>query len=183
MRSDSGVVTTWEIDQQASAVTFDVEERLAFVMRRPVVGRFGGIAGTIAFDEARPDRSSVEITVDAATVDSGDARRDQKLRAGAFFDTARWPAIAFKSLRIDVVDGNAGRYRVAGELNVRGVARDVEFDVEGQFDRSPARIAATAVLDRCDFGMTWGNALFWIGDEVRISIDLKAIPIQLARAA
>src|SRR5262245_43797532 len=85
----------WKIDPDASGVEFAVDERMAFVKRRTVTGRFPGVTGTIVLDRQRPADACVELTIDASSVDTSDPRRDKNLRGKQFFDVERFPVITF----------------------------------------------------------------------------------------
>ncbi|HEY7036037.1 MAG TPA: YceI family protein [Thermomicrobiales bacterium] len=183
LQFDTPSTAAWQIDPIASTVDFAIEERMAFVKRRTVTGCFAGVAGTIALDRHHPATSQVEIAIDARTVDTGDARRDKNLRGKHFFDTASCPTITFASRWCDLADASAGRYRATGYLTVRGITREIAIEAEGTLSASFARIAATFVLDRRDFGMTRGNPFLWIADDVRISVALEAKAIAAAKAA
>jgi polyisoprenoid-binding protein YceI len=176
-------VATWSIDPAASTVEFAVEERVAFVKHRIVTGRFAGIAGTIALDEEHPADYRVDVAVDVRTVDTGDASRDKNLQGKRFFDTRSCPTITFASRRCDLADAGAGRYRATGYLTVRGITREIEVEAECALSPSAARITAAFVLNRRDFGITCGNPLLWIADDVRITVALAANVMSAARAA
>ena len=176
-------MTEYRIDGTASHVQFEVAERMAFVKRRTDRRRFAEISGTIALDARHPTRSRVELAIDAAAIDTGDARRDKNLRGGHFFDAERCPRMTFSSRAIEVLDVQAGRFRVAGDLTVRGVTREVDLDVDCDLNEAIVRVVAATVLNRRDFGMTYGNAVMWIGDGVRVRIELAAVPHAAAVAA
>jgi polyisoprenoid-binding protein YceI len=174
---------TWHIDSDASTVEFAIDERMAFVKRRTVTGRFSGVTGTIALDEERPANSRVNLTIDAGGIDTGEPRRDKNLRGKPFFDTERFPIITFTSRWCDAADAATGRYRAIGYLTIRDVTREVELEVECEPSRPAVRITATGVLNRRDFGMTWGNSLLWIADEVRVQVTIQAVSMLARRAA
>jgi polyisoprenoid-binding protein YceI len=173
----------WQIDPNASGVEFAVDERMAFVKRRTVTGRFTGITGTILLDRDRPADARVELTIDARGIDTDDPRRDKNLRGKQFFDVERFPVITFTSRWCDAANVATGRYRAVGSLTIRDVTREVELEVECEAAQRAVHLTATTVLNRRDFGMTWGNALLWIADEVRIRVGVEAISVPLVRAA
>jgi polyisoprenoid-binding protein YceI len=152
------------------------------MMISTVRGRFRDFEGTI---EAAPDYhdSSVRGTVDAASIDTNDDRRDAHLRSADFFDVETHPTISFESTAIEHVDG--GNYRVRGNLTMHGETREIEVeatvygvtrDTSGQ-DRVGAEVRGT--ISRGDFGLRWQQALetggVMVGDEVRVSADLSAV--------
>lgn len=183
IRLPAPAVGVWQIDSDASRVEFSVDERMALVKRRTVTGRFSDVTGTIVLYAKQPDYSCVEITIDVATLDTGEPRREKNLRGRQFFDAERFSAITFTSRWSDTVDAATGRYRTTGYLTVRDVTREVEVEVGCDRSGPVVRIDATATLNRRDFGMTWGNAFLWIDDEVRIHASVEAVCLPVARAA
>src|SRR5687767_14628441 len=110
----AGKQSTWEIDPKHSLVEFAVRHMMFTTVR----GRFKGIRGTIrCADEADVSRASVEASIDAASIDTGDADRDAHLRSAEFLDVERYPAITFKSKRVERVAED--QLRVVGDLTVR----------------------------------------------------------------
>jgi polyisoprenoid-binding protein YceI len=174
---------TWHIDADASIVEFTVEERMAFVKRRTVTGCFPTVTGTIVLDEERPADSRVELTIDVRDVETGHAKRDKSLQGKDFFDSSRFPTITFVSRWCDAADTATGRSRATGYLTVRDVTREIELEVECDLSRQSVRLTTTTLLNRRDFGMTWGNAMFWIADEVRVHVSVEASQMIAARAA
>jgi polyisoprenoid-binding protein YceI len=169
---------TWTVDPVHSSVEFRVKHMMISTVR----GRFRDFEGTI---EAAPDYhdSSVRGTVDAASIDTNDERRDGHLRSADFFDVETYPTISFESTAIEHVDG--GNYRVRGNLTMHGETRSIEVEatVHG-VTRDPAgkdRVGAEVrgTLSRSDFGLRWQQALetggVMVGDEVRVSADLSAV--------
>jgi polyisoprenoid-binding protein YceI len=148
-----------------------------------VKGRFGNVAGTIVLDEANPSASTVDATIDVATIDTRQEQRDAHLRSADFFDVERFPAIRFRSTDVEAV--SQGEYRVTGDLTIRDVTRPVVLRVEetGRA-RDPwggDRVGFTAEtkIERSDFGLTWNQVLeaggVAVGNEVKISLDIQAI--------
>jgi len=169
---------TWTVDPVHSSVEFRVKHMMISTVR----GRFRDFEGTI---EAAPDYhdSSVRGTVDAASIDTNDERRDAHLRSADFFDVETYPTISFESTVIAHVDG--GTYRVRGNLTMHGETRPVEVEatVHG-VTRDPAgqdRVGAEVrgKISRGDFGLRWQQALetggVMVADEVRVSADLSAV--------
>src|SRR4029453_13248040 len=110
-------------DKAHSEVTFQVRHLLTKVR-----GRFSDFSGSIRFDEHQPEQSSVSLTIDAATVDTNNADRDQHLRSDDFFAADTYPKITFRSSRI-VRTNAADTYDVSGTLTIRGVAKEVTLPV------------------------------------------------------
>ncbi len=168
----------YTMDKAHSEVTFQVRHLLTKVR-----GRFSDFAGTVHLDEQVPENSSVLLTIDAASVDTNNADRDQHLRSDDFFAVATYPTITFDSSR--VVRTSAETYDVTGTLTIRGVARDVTLPVtylgtaKDPWDNARAGFETDLTINRKDFGLLWNAALetggFLVGDEVRISLSIQAI--------
>lgn len=171
--------TTWQIDPAHTDVSFSVKHLMISTVR----GRFAGVKGAIVLDEADPTKSSVEVEIDTATIDTRVAQRDAHLRSADFFETDTHPTMTFRSRRVERVGGN--RYRIVGDLTIRGTTRDVVLDAtdEGR-GRDPwggdrLAFSATTTIDRSDFGLTWNQALetggVLVGNTIKISIDVQAV--------
>ncbi len=170
--------TTWNIDPAHTEVGFEVKH----LMISKVRGRFGAVTGTIELDAADPARSSVTAEIDVTSIDTGQEQRDVHLRSADFFDVERFPAITFRSSR---VERTANGFRVAGDLTIRDVTRQVVLDAvdEGRgtdpWGGERAAFSASLVIDRRDFGLTWNQALetggVLVANEIRISLDIQAV--------
>ena len=176
----------WDIDVTHSAIHFHVRHMII----SKVHGRFAKWAGALQLDPQDLTRSSVEVTIDAASIDTQVADRDTHLRSADFLDVAKYPQLTFRSTRIE----KAGEgYRVVGELDLHGVKREVvleaEFSGTGKdpWGNERAGFAAKASLDRRDFGLTWNAALeaggVLVGEKVEITIELEAVKKVAAVAA
>jgi polyisoprenoid-binding protein YceI len=148
-----------------------------------VRGRFGAVTGTIELDAANPARSSVTAEIDVTSIDTRQEQRDAHLRSADFFDADNFPAITFRSRGVEAA--GEGRYRVTGDLTIRGVTREVALDTtdEGR-GRDPwggerAAFSASLVIDRRDFGLTWNQALetggLLVANEIRITLEVQAV--------
>ena len=111
------MTTRWDFDFTHSNVDFSVRHLLVSKVR----GRFNKWGGTLLYDEKDPTRSSVEVTIDAASVDTSEPQRDTHLRSADFFDVAKFPQLTFKSTGVEAIDGE--RLRVTGDLTIHGVTR------------------------------------------------------------
>jgi polyisoprenoid-binding protein YceI len=148
-----------------------------------VRGHFAKWNAKLALDTANLTRSSVEVEIDAASIETGVADRDNHLRSPDFLDVQKYPALRYKSRRVEAPSSD--RLRVVGDLTIRNVTREVVLDVEyGGQGKDPwgnQRIGftATASLNRKDFGLTWNQALetggVLVADRVDIEIELQAI--------
>lgn len=169
---------TWSIDPAHSSVQFAVRHLMVSTVR----GTFNKFAGTVSFDEANPAGGSVEATIDAASIDTREPKRDEHLRNADFLDVAKYPSITFKSKK--VVKKSDTRFDVIGDLTLHGVTREVTLDVGGSpkeikdpFGNTKLGGVAHAKLDRRDFGITWSKALdgggLVVGNEISIIIDVE----------
>jgi polyisoprenoid-binding protein YceI len=164
---------SWAIDPGHAQVAF-VGRHL---MLTKVRGRFTGVSGTVVVAED-PSASSVEVVIDMASVDSGDAARDDHLRSADHFDVERHPTATFRSRAVDW-DGTTGT--VAGELTIKGITRPVLLTVAyagrvvDPWGHDKAVFSASTTIDREDWGLTW-NMLLEAGGVLvskRIGIEIE----------
>lgn len=170
--------TTWAIDPAHTLV----ELAARHMMFTTVKGRFTGVSGTIVQDAADPTRSTVEVEIDAASITTGEAQRDAHLRSADFLDVENYPKITFRGTG---VEGSSERFRVSGELAIRGTSRQVVLDAEfngrgvNPYGKQVAGFTATTEINRKDFGLTWNVGLeaggVLVGDTVKIAIDVQAV--------
>ncbi|GAA0732170.1 YceI family protein [Dactylosporangium roseum] len=160
--------------------------RVSFVARHMMVskvrGGFTSASGSIVVAED-PLQSHVEVSIDAASIDTGVADRDGHLRSPDFLDVEKFPALTFRSTRVESVSGN--EFTVVGDLTIRDVTREVVLDVEFEgHAKSPwgqevIGFAATTEIDREAFGMTWNQALetggVLVGKKVKIEIGAEGV--------
>ena len=165
--------TTYNIDKAHSEVTFQVRHLLTKVR-----GRFSDFDGTIEYDDEHPENSQVNVTVQAASIDTNERDRDNHLRSADFFDAARYPTLAFRSRTI--VRKGTRRFALTGDLTIHGVTKEVVLDVEGPSApiKDPwgnQRIGASAAtkINRKDFGVNGAPGV--VGDEITITIDTELI--------
>jgi polyisoprenoid-binding protein YceI len=156
-----------------------------------VRGTFGGVKGTVVYDPADPSATQVDAAVDAATISTGDPKRDEHLKSADFLDVAKYPAITFRSKRTEKT-GDA-EFKVTGDLTIHGVTREATLSVEdvSREAKDPwggTRIGATAKtkIDRQQFGVTWNSPLesggVVVGDEVKLEFDLEFTKVEAAGA-
>jgi polyisoprenoid-binding protein YceI len=168
---------TWSIDDAHSSVGFVVRHLVAAKAR----GRFGEFSGTITIAE-RPEDSSVEVEIAAASVDTGHPDRDAHLRTPDFFDVEQFPTLTFRSTAVRAAGDE--RYAVDGDLTIHGVTRPVTLDlvyggvVRDPFGNDKAIFSAETEVNREDFGLTWNQALetggVLLGKNVRIELEVEA---------
>ena len=177
----------WNIDTVHSGINFSVRHMVVSKVR----GRFAKFSGELAIDDSDLTRSSVDVAIEAASIDTGNAQRDGHLRSADFFDVATFPELRFRSTRIDKRGDD--RYTVVGQLTIRDVTREVSLDVEfGGRARDPwgnerLGFVATASVDRKEFGLRWNQALetggVLVGDRIDIELELQGVRAAAKQAA
>jgi polyisoprenoid-binding protein YceI len=172
--------TQWTIDPAHSAAHFSVRHMMISNVR----GEFSKLSGNVLLDPVDPARSSVEVNLETSSINTREPQRDEHLRSADFFDVANHPAIKFKSKK--VVAAGPDRYKLTGDLTIRGVTKEVTFDVEGPtpsvkdpWGNVRAGVAASTKINRKDFGLIW-NALteaggVVVGDEISVTIEAELI--------
>lgn len=174
----AAATSTWEIDSAHTNAHFAVRHLMVSTVR----GSMGTVTGTVTLDESDPTKSSVTATIDAAGVDTRNAKRDEHLRAPDFLDTKQYPTVTFTSTKIEKT-GDA-RWAVTGDLTLRGVTKPVVLTVEGAptplqdpFGNTKLGGVAKTTINRQDFGVAWNKAMdaggLVVGDEVEITIDVE----------
>jgi len=177
----TAAMSTWQIDTAHTVVSFTGKHMMITKVR----GIFKDVSGTIEYDEADPARSTVEVTIPAATVETGMEPRDKHLRSADFLDAETHPTLDFRSTSIA---SKGDRWAITGDLTIRGVTRPVVLDAEqlgvvaGMDGRRHAGFEATTKIKRSDWGLTWNVGLeaggWLVSDE--ISIDLEVAADELA---
>lgn len=168
----------WDFDLSHSSVNFHVRH----LMVSKVHGRFTKWNGTLELDESDLTKSRLDVSIDAASVDTKEAKRDDHLRSADFFDVEKFPALTFKSTKIEK-DGE--NYLVTGDLTIRGITKSVKLEVEGggqvkdPWGGTRTGFSAKTSVNRKDFGLTWNVALeaggFVVGDKIEITLEIEAI--------
>jgi polyisoprenoid-binding protein YceI len=170
----------------ADTYTFDkAHTTVGFQVRHIVTmlgGKFQDFSGTLQVDRARPESSSVEFTIQAASISTNDAKRDEHLKSPDFFDVAKYPTITFKSASVKPAGNDV--YQVTGELTMHGITKTITLPVtflgEGKDpwgnEKMGFEIATT--LDRQDYGVSWNKTLdqggVLVGDEVKVQVSVEA---------
>ena len=169
--------TVWEIDGAHSAATFAVRHMMVSNVR----GEFGKVSGSVTVPGADFTKATVEATIDAGSINTRNEKRDGHLKSPDFFDVAKFPTLTFKSKKIE--RSGAG-HKMTGDLTIRGVTKEVVFDVEGPSAeaKNPWGVvvvgaSATAKINRKEFGLNWNKALeaggVVVGEEVTITLDIE----------
>lgn len=177
----------WQVDGAHSAVNLAVRHMVISRVR----GRFTRWNATLQLDTADLARSAVEVDIEAASIDTGVADRDNHLRSPDFLDAQKYPSLSYRSRRVEVLSPE--RLRVVGDLTIRDLTREVSLEVEyGGRGKDPwgnerVGFTATASLNRKDFGLAWNQVLetggVLVADRVDVEIELQAIRQAAEKAA
>ncbi|HSH00291.1 MAG TPA: YceI family protein [candidate division Zixibacteria bacterium] len=166
----------WGIDRVHSSVGFKVSH----LVISKVTGSFSEFDGTIEFDESNLSGGAVEFTVQVASIDTDNEKRDNHLRSADFFDAANHPTMTFKSTKVSAVED--GKFSITGNLTIRGTTKEVTFDCEyggsvEAFGGVRTGFSAQTKINRFDYGLAWDKAIetggLVVGDEVTILIELE----------
>jgi polyisoprenoid-binding protein YceI len=171
--------TRWTLDPGHSAVGFSVRH----LMITNVRGEFEKFRGDVTYDAAHPEATRITATIDVASLNTREAKRDADLKSPLFFDVEKHPEMTFASKSTRAVSD--GKLEVTGDLSIRGTTHEVTLavrDISAATDmRGNARIGATAEtkIKRSDYGMTWNKALetggVVVGDVVTITLELSLV--------
>ncbi|HET7695901.1 MAG TPA: YceI family protein [Vicinamibacterales bacterium] len=171
----------WAIDGSHSAANFSVRHNVVSTVR----GTLGAISGKIEYDGKDVTSVKADVSIDMTKIDTQNERRDNHLRSPDFFDVANHPHLTFRSKRVETA--GAGRFKLVGDLTIRGNTKEVVLDVDGPAPtvQTAGRnggvtlltgASATTKISRKEFGVLWNNmieAMPVVGDEVNITIDLE----------
>ena len=165
--------STWTIDPAHSSVQFQVRHMGV----SNVHGSLNGVKGTVLLDEKDITRSTVNATMETATVSTNNDARDRDLKSPNFFDVTKYPQLTFKSTSIN---RNSGKLQMKGDLTLNGVTKPITLDVDGpsapqkgMTGNTISGFSASGTLNRTDFnfGSKYGSAI--ISDEVKFTIDVE----------
>jgi polyisoprenoid-binding protein YceI len=171
---------TWQMDPDHSSFQFKIRHLTV----SNVKGDFSKSRGVVMIDDQNITHLKVEVFIDAASINTGHAQRDEHLRGPDFFEVTKYPTITFVSKKVIKTEPN--RLKVVGDLTIHGVTREITVDVEGptpevkdpwgNFRRGAT---ATAKINRRDFGLTWNKVLdsggLVVGDEVNIYVEVELV--------
>lgn len=168
---------TYVIDATHSGIEFVARHLMVAKVR----GRFSAFSGTLQIAEV-PEESSVEVTINAASIDTRDEQRDGHLRSPDFLDVETYPTLRFVSTEVEAAGEG---WKVTGDLTIRDVTRPVVLDVEflgatvDPFGGQRVGFSATTEINREDWGITWNQALeaggWLVGKTVRIELGVEAV--------
>lgn len=175
---------SWKIDSAHSEITFSVRHMMISNVR----GRFEKFSGEVNFNPDDLATSSVDVKIDASSINTREAQRDGHLMSPDFLNVETYPYLTFKSMQVEKVNENHGK--IYGDLTIRGVTRPVVLDVEySGVARSPygttsAGFSASTTINRKDWGLTWNVALetggLLVGEDIKINIELEIVKQEVA---
>ena len=168
---------TWDIDPSHSTVSFIVKHLVIAKVR----GNFKIFSGTVVVDDKDPARSSVKVTIDPASIDTDNGKRDEHLKSEDFFNVATFKDMAFTSTKVE--KGPDGLLKITGDLTMHGVTKSVVLTGEGPSAeiKDPGgnphvAFSASTTVKRADFGLTWNRAIEGgsvVGEDVKIELEIE----------
>jgi polyisoprenoid-binding protein YceI len=165
---------TWQLDPPHSSAQFSVRHLGVSTVR----GAFTKVSGTVLYDPANLAKSSIQTTIEAASVDTRVEMRDNDLRSPRFLDAQKYPTITFQSKKVEAA--GADKLKVTGDLTIHGVTKEVVLDVDGPTpsikdpmgkDRLRMGASATTKINRNDFGVSGLPGI--VGDDITITLDVE----------
>ena len=171
----------YQIDFAHSQVQFVVRH----MMLSKVRGVFEKFSGSVELDEANPANTKVDVSIETASINTREPNRDNHLRSADFFQSDTYPAMTFRSTRVEQTDAlHANLY---GDLTIRGISRPVKLAVEflgsakSPWGTTSFGFAASTKINRKDWGLTWNQALetggVLVSEEVEINIELELVKV------
>ncbi len=171
--------TSWNVDPAHSNASFTIRHLVISNVR----GEFQKIAGAVKLDEKDVTKSTVEATIEAASIDTRVPDRDKHLKSPDFFDVEKYPTITFKSSKVE--SAGQGKLKVTGDLTMHGVTKSVVLAVDGPsgeikdpWGNTRRGLFASTTINRRDWGLTWGKMVEAgpvVGDDVKIEIEAELI--------
>lgn len=156
----------FRIQPEASEITFRATSRLM-----NAEGHFGRFSGDVVADPAGPTGARINLTIDAASLETGIEMRDKHLRSADFFDIERFPIIAFQSVRVEAAGRRA---TVMGRLTLHGVTREIAVPVDVQITETALVASGEFIVNRGEYAMNYNSFLNPIGNEVRVAFTFRA---------
>ena len=171
---------TWSIDPMHTNISFAVQHMVISKIR----GQFNKFSGTISATGTDPSSVKIEATIDTASINTNQPKRDDDLKSPNFLDVAKYPSMTFKSTKIEAAGD--GKWKVTGDLTLHGVTKQVVLDVSGPspeikdpYGNARRGASATTTINRQDYGIAFNKALdsggLVVGNDVAISIDVEAV--------
>ena len=186
--SSFALASTWDIDTAHASGNFSVKH-LAI---SSVNGTLGDVTGKVEMDDKDVTKSKVEVSIDLKGINTKQPKRDDHLRSPDFFDVEKFPALTFKSTKVEKGDGS--KLKVTGDLTMHGVTKSVTLDGEltaeatNPFSGAKARgFSGTTMLNRKDYGLNWNKALeaggLLVGEDVKVSVEAELVKKEAAAPA
>lgn len=165
----------YQIDSEHSNVAFSIRHLVSRTS-----GQFNEFSGTINYEAKHPNKTQVEATIQVASIDTDNAKRDGHLKSGDFFDVEQFPTITFKSTKAEMKEGGL---QITGDFTLHGQTKTITLPIEvlgtgiHPYNQKPvAGFATHTTLLRSDYGVnSWTDAAGVLGDEVKISVTIEAI--------
>jgi polyisoprenoid-binding protein YceI len=175
-------IATWQLDPAHSSVEFAVKHMMMTTVR----GRFKAVTATLTGDRDHPEDAAVQVTIEAASIDTGVADRDTHLRSPDFFDVERFPQITFRSTRVeDPPRAEGDRFRVVGDLVIRDTSMEVVLDCEYQgrgtdpWGKTRAGFSVRTEIDRREWDLKWNQVIetggVLVANRVRIEGEVQFV--------
>lgn len=171
-------VDVYNVDKSHSNAQFTIRHLMS-----KVTGKFNDVEGIVQIDRAKPEASSVEFKIKTASINTGEAKRDEHLRSPDFFDAAQFPEITFKSSKVKATGKDT--YQVTGTLTMRGVSKEATLPVtvlgemKDPWGNDRAGFEVLTSLNRKDYNIIWNKTLdaggYMLGDDVAVAITLEAV--------
>ncbi|HEY6183833.1 MAG TPA: YceI family protein [Terriglobales bacterium] len=165
---------TWQIDPAHSAAQFSVRHLAISTVR----GAFEKTSGTVVYDSTDLSKTSIDASIDTASVNTRIQMRDNDLKGPNFFDVTKFPTITFKSKKVE--SAGQGKLRVTGDLTIHGVTKEAVLEVDGPsaaikdpYGNSRMGASASTKINRKDFGVNGASTA--VGDEIEIVLDIEMI--------
>lgn len=178
---------SWKIDTAHSEIFFSVRHMMISKVR----GEFEKFDGQIDFDQENPKNTTVDVQIEAASINTNEAQRDEHLKSADFFDVENYPVLRFKSRHVELTGNNT--VRLVGDLTIRDITREVTLDVEfsgsmtNPWGKTVAGFSAHTTINRKEWNLNWNVALeaggWLVGEEIDISVGLELIKQELPETA
>lgn len=169
---------TWNIDPAHTQTNFAVRHLVISTVR----GEFKKTTGTVKYDDKDPTKSSVEATIDTASIHTREDKRDEHLKSPDFLDVQKYPTLTFKSTKVEKAGGD--KYKVTGDLTLHGTTKPVVLDatltqpIKDPMGKTRMGLQASTKINRQDFGVKWSKTIEAgpvVGDEITIEINSEMI--------
>ena len=176
----------WNLDPVHSAIEFSVRHMAISKIK----GKFRKFEAKMVFDGKAVENGSAEFTIQVASIDTDNEKRDTHLKSSDFFAVEENPTITFKSKKVSAVKD--GKFQITGDMTLRGVTKEVTFDcelhgiIQDSYGNTRSGFSAETTINRQDFGVSWSNTLdaggLIVGNDVKLSLELEFIEAKEEKA-